>query len=342
MADVTGLLAGLRGETAARRRRSTRGAAQGSRQAGPADADAGTRDRRRLRTTEGAADVKAAVMGAGSWGTTFAQVLCDAGHAGDAVGPPGGAGRGDQRAPREPRLPAAASRCPTRCSATCDPAEALAGADLVVLAVPGPDAAARTWPRWAPLIPAGALLVSLMKGIELGTCDRMSEVIAEVLRRCRRDRVAVVSGPEPGPGDRRSASTPRPWSPAPTQARPSSCRRPATHRYFRPYTNPDVIGCELGGAVKNVIALAVGMAVGMGLGDNTRAMLITRGLAETARLGAALGADQHTFAGPGRDGRPGRDLQLAAVPQPDVRREPGPRPDAGRGRGEHQADRRRA
>jgi glycerol-3-phosphate dehydrogenase (NAD(P)+) len=67
--------------------------------------------------------------------------------------------------------------------------------------------------------------------------------------------------------------------------------------YFRPYTNPDVTGCELGGAVKNVIALAVGIAIGMGLGDNTRAMLITRGLAEIARLGAALGADQHTFAG---------------------------------------------
>jgi len=67
--------------------------------------------------------------------------------------------------------------------------------------------------------------------------------------------------------------------------------------YFRPYTNPDVIGCELGGAVKNVIAIAVGIAIGMGLGDNTRALLITRGLAEIARLGAALGADQYTFAG---------------------------------------------
>jgi glycerol-3-phosphate dehydrogenase (NAD(P)+) len=67
--------------------------------------------------------------------------------------------------------------------------------------------------------------------------------------------------------------------------------------YFRPYTNPDVVGCELAGAVKNPIALAVGIAVGMGLGDNTRAMLITRGLAEIARLGAALGAEQHTFAG---------------------------------------------
>jgi glycerol-3-phosphate dehydrogenase (NAD(P)+) len=67
--------------------------------------------------------------------------------------------------------------------------------------------------------------------------------------------------------------------------------------YFRPYTNVDVVGCELGGAVKNVIALAVGMAEGMGLGDNTRASIITRGLAETARLGEALGADPYTFAG---------------------------------------------
>src|SRR6202020_512572 len=66
--------------------------------------------------------------------------------------------------------------------------------------------------------------------------------------------------------------------------------------YFRPYTNPDVTGCELGGAVKNIIALAVGMAVGIGLGDNTKATLITRGLAETARVGAAMGADQHSFA----------------------------------------------
>jgi glycerol-3-phosphate dehydrogenase (NAD(P)+) len=67
--------------------------------------------------------------------------------------------------------------------------------------------------------------------------------------------------------------------------------------YFRPYTNPDVVGCEIGGAVKNVIALAVGIAAGMGLGNNTQAMLITRGLAEISRLGAALGAEQHTFAG---------------------------------------------
>ncbi len=90
--------------------------------------------------------------------------------------------------------------------------------------------------------------------------------------------------------------------------------------YFRPYTNPDVIGCELGGAVKNVIALAVGIAVGMGLGDNTQAMLITRGLAEISRLGAALGAEQHTFAGLAGLGDLVASLQLSAGAQPGVRR----------------------
>jgi glycerol-3-phosphate dehydrogenase (NAD(P)+) len=80
-------------------------------------------------------------------------------------------------------------------------------------------------------------------------------------------------------------------------ARATRVQRAITTRYLRPYTNDDVVGCELGGAVKNVIALAYGMTVAMGFGDNTRATLITRGLAETARLGAALGADPMTFAG---------------------------------------------
>ena len=233
-------------------------------------------------------------MGAGLWGTTFAQVLCDAGSPvtlwgrrqamADAV-----CGRHEN----PDYLPG--HLLPDDLHATCDPAEALAAAALVVFAVPA-QTLRQNLAEWAPLIPADALLVSLMKGIELGTCARMSQVIA---RRAARSR-ATASRSSPGPISRtRSprASTPPRWSPAPTPARAellqSACHAP----YFRPYTNPDVIGCELGGTVKNVIALAVGMAVGMGLGDNTRATLITRGLAETARLGAALGADQHTFAG---------------------------------------------
>jgi glycerol-3-phosphate dehydrogenase (NAD(P)+) len=134
-----------------------------------------------------------------------------------------------------------------------------------------------------------------MKGIELGTCQRMSEVIADVTG-ASPDRIAAVSGPNLAReiAVRQHAGTVVACADEPTARElQAACHTP----YFRPYTNLDVVGCELGGAVKNVIALAVGIAVGMGLGDNTRAMLITRGLAEIARLGAALGADQHTFAG---------------------------------------------
>jgi glycerol-3-phosphate dehydrogenase (NAD(P)+) len=148
---------------------------------------------------------------------------------------------------------------------------------------------------WNSLLPAAALLVSLMKGVELGTCTRMSEVIEEAAS-VPPERIAVVSGPNLAReiAQRQHAAT----VVACTDAAAAGQLQQACHTgYFRPYTNPDVIGCELGGAVKNVIALAVGIAVGMGLGDNTRAMLITRGLAEITRLGAALGADQHTFAG---------------------------------------------
>jgi glycerol-3-phosphate dehydrogenase (NAD(P)+) len=237
--------------------------------------------------------VKAAVMGAGSWGTTFAQVLCDAGT--PAV-----------LCARRPELAKAinASRenpdylpgikLTSALRATADPAEALDGADMVVLAVPA-QSLRQNLAGWVPLLPQGAVLVSLMKGIELGSCDRMSEVIGQVTG-APADRIAVVSGPNLAREIARHeyAATVVACTDAATAER---LQRACHASYFRPYTNPDVMGCELGGAVKNVIALAVGMAVGMGLGDNARASLITRGLAETARLGAALGADQHTFAG---------------------------------------------
>jgi len=178
--------------------------------------------------------------------------------------------------------------------ATTDGAEVLAGADLVAFAVPAQSLRANL-AIWSPLIPPGALLVSLMKGIELGTCLRMSEVIAEVAG-ADASRVAVVSGPNlAGEVVRRefTATVVACQSESGAVALQEACHTP----YFRPYTNTDVIGCELGGAVKNVIAIAVGIAVAMGLGDNTRATLITRGLAEIARMGSALGAQTQTFAG---------------------------------------------
>lgn len=233
------------------------------------------------------------MLGAGSWGTTFAQVLCDAGTPATLYcrRPELAKAINSTRENRD-YLPGIALTDAIR--ATAEPADALDGADLVILAVPA-QKLRQNLAAWAGLLPPGALLVSLMKGIERGSCMRMSEVIAEVAD-VPPERTAVVSGPNLAReiAQRQYSAT----VVACTDAEAAGQLQKACHTgYFRPYTNPDVIGCELGGAVKNVIALAVGIAVGMGLGDNTRAMLITRGLAEITRLGAALGADQHTFAG---------------------------------------------
>ena len=237
--------------------------------------------------------MKAAVMGAGSWGTTFAQVLCDAGTQTVVFSREPNVAKAISGTHENPDyLPGIA--LPTALEATTDPAEALDGADLVAFAVPAQSLRSNL-AGWAPLVPPGALLVSLMKGIELGTCLRMSEVIAEVAG-ADASRVAVVSGPNlAGEVVRRqvTATVVACSSEAGALALQGACHTP----YFRPYTNTDVIGCELGGAVKNVIAIAVGIAVALEQGDNTRATLITRGLAEIARLGSALGAQTQTFAG---------------------------------------------
>ena len=145
-----------------------------------------------------------------------------------------------------------------------------------------------------------------MKGIELGTLKRMSEVIAEVAG-CAPDRVAVVSGPNLAARDRRRAAR-RDRGRLRRRRTAAAVQQAIATRYFRPYTNDDVVGCELGGAVKNVIALACGMADGLGFGDNTRATLITRGLAETARLGVGAGRRPADLRRAGRPRRPGGDL----------------------------------
>jgi len=237
--------------------------------------------------------VTAAVMGGGSWGTIFAQVLCDAGT--EAVlwcRRPDVANMINSTGCNQEYLPDV--RLPASLRATTDPAEAVADADVVVLAVPS-QTLRQNLVRWVGLIPPDALMVSLMKGIELDTGMRMSQVIAEAAD-WPADQIAVISGPNLAReiAERQYAATVVACG---NQQAAEHLQKACHTGYFRPYTNPDVIGCELGGAVKNPIALAVGIAVGMGLGDNTRAMLITRGLAEIARLGAALGADQHTFAG---------------------------------------------
>ena len=232
-------------------------------------------------------------MGAGAWGTTFAQVLCDAGTSTVLYARRAAQAKAIDELHENPDYLPGIALTPVL-EATAETASALDGADIVAFAVPAQSLRANLL-EWKPLIPAGALLVSLIKGIELGTRQRMSEVVCEVLG-ADVARVAVVAGPNLAVEIARRQITGTVVACVAEEgalALQSACHTP----YFRPYTNADVTGCELGGAVKNIIAIVVGIAVAMGLGDNTRALLITRGLAEMARLGSALGAQAQTFAG---------------------------------------------
>jgi glycerol-3-phosphate dehydrogenase (NAD(P)+) len=178
--------------------------------------------------------------------------------------------------------------------ATHQAAAALEGAEHVALAIPSQTLRANL-ADWVALLPAEATLISLMKGIELGSAKRMSEVIAEVTG-VAPGQIAVVSGPNLAPEIAQEQPTATVIA-CIDHERAKRVQLACRTSYFRPYTNTDVVGCELGGAVKNVIALACGMVAGMGFGHNTLGSVITRGLAETARLGLALGADEGTFAG---------------------------------------------
>ena len=234
-----------------------------------------------------------AVFGAGSWGTAFSMVLADAGN--------------DVRlwARREELCAEINERhtnetylsdieLPPSITATHDPERAVEGADAVIFAVPS-QTFRENLVGWAPVLPAEVPLVSLMKGVELGSLKRMSEVIAEVTG-VGESRIAVVSGPNLS----REIALREPAASVVACADEAVAQKlqDLVHsKAFRPYTSVDVVGCELGGAYKNVVALAVGMAVGLGFGDNTTASVITRGLAETARLATKLGANPLTLMG---------------------------------------------
>jgi glycerol-3-phosphate dehydrogenase (NAD(P)+) len=236
---------------------------------------------------------RVAVLGSGSWGTTFAKVLADAGREVRLW-----ARRAEVAAAINDRhanpdyLPGI--ELPPQLTATTDATGALEGADAVVLAVPSQTLRTNLG-GWRELLPPGALLVSVAKGVELGTLARMSEVVIDVAG-VGRDQVAVLTGPNLA----REIAAEEPTATViacTDHDRAVALQHACTTGYFRAYTETDVVGCEVAGAGKNVIALACGMAAGMGFGDNTRASLITRGLAETTRLGVALGADPMTFAG---------------------------------------------
>lgn len=241
---------------------------------------------------EGAAVGKVTVMGAGSWGTAFALMSHDAGEdvmlwarreeVADEI---------NQRHTNDSYLPGI--QLPP-IMATSDPHQALDGAEVVVLAVPSVGLEDQL-SEWGSAVPAEAVLASLIKGVDVGTRRFGSELIAQTLD-TDPDRIVVVSGPNLAKecAQRLPAAT---VAASPSMEHAERIQRSAHAPYFRVYTNPDKVGVEVGGAVKNVIALAAGIAHGMGFGDNTMATVITRGLAEMQRLGVALGGQPLTFGG---------------------------------------------
>lgn len=236
---------------------------------------------------------KVTVMGAGSWGTTIAKVFADNHNDVQLWARRPELAQQIQVARENPSyLPGLL--LPRGIHATCDAAAALKDAEIVVLGVPSQTLRANL-AAWKDLIPQAATVVSLAKGVEQGTGLRMSEVIAEA-GQIPLERIAVLSGPNLA----REIALEQPAATVIAcidEQRAKEVQHAVAAPYFRPYTNTDVIGCEIAGACKNVIALACGMAHGKGLGENTLATVITRGLAEITRLGVALGADSRTFAG---------------------------------------------
>lgn len=235
---------------------------------------------------------RTAVMGAGSWGTAYALMCHDAGEdvvvwaRRDEVADEINTERTNRAYLPDATLPPV--------HATSDPEEALAGAEVVVLAVPSIGIGDQLQ-SWGHAVPAQASLASLVKGVDVATRRFGSEVITEALD-ADPDRIVVVSGPNLARecAQRLPAAT---VAASPSDHHAQRVQRAAHAPYFRVYTNPDKVGVEVGGAVKNVVALAAGIAHGMGFGDNTMATVITRGLAEMQRLGVALGGRALTFSG---------------------------------------------
>ncbi|WP_192043445.1 NAD(P)H-dependent glycerol-3-phosphate dehydrogenase [Paenibacillus lycopersici] len=236
---------------------------------------------------------KAAVLVAGSWGTALAAVLADNGFdvalwsRNEAQVDEINTHRSNSRYLKEAVLPAGIA-------ATTDMKQAVTGAELVLFVAP--SAAMRDVAKQAaPFLDAAAIVVHATKGFESGTYKRMTTVLAEELS-LPSDRLVVLSGPSHAEEVVRKL---------PTTVVVASTSKDAAERaqdafitnYFRVYTNTDVVGVEVAGAIKNIIALGAGLSDGLGFGDNAKAALLTRGLAEISRLGNAMGANPLTFAG---------------------------------------------
>ena len=234
---------------------------------------------------------KVSVVGAGSWGTALAMLLCNNGH--DTMLWSHREEQAEElRTARENKAKLPGVKIPEEIHVTSDLSEALIDKDVIVMAVPS-VAVRTTAKKMSSHIRYGQVIVNVAKGIEEGSLMTLTDMIEEEIPNCQ---ACVLSGPSHAEEVSRGLPT----------TCVVSARKKETAEYlqglfmspvFRVYTTPDMLGVELGGALKNVIALAAGMADGLGYGDNTKAALITRGIAEIARLGIKMGGIPETFYG---------------------------------------------
>ncbi len=237
--------------------------------------------------------MRISVLGTGQWGTALAQILCDAGNEVLIWGRNAAVvDEINSRHTNNNSLPGIA--LPQNLKATADISVAMQHAQMVVLAVPA-QSLRENLQHWRSLFKKDIPIVSSLKGVEVSTQLRMTEVIQQVLE-ISEEKLAIITGPNLArevvlrqPAGAVAASV--------SQELAELVAKAFNTSYFRVYTSNDVIGCELAGAAKNVIALAVGMAIGMGYGENTQSLVITRGLNEVTRLGIARGAMPLTFVG---------------------------------------------
>lgn len=234
---------------------------------------------------------KVGVIGSGSWGTALARVLSKNGHEVTLW-----SRREEEsrmlREERENKSKLPGVKLPDDILCTTDLEQTVEEKDILVLATASPSIRSMA-KKMAPYVAAGQLIVDVSKGIEESTLMILTDVIAQEIPQCR---AAVLSGPSHAEEVGRDIPT--------TVVAGAKDRETAEYiqnlfmnKVFRVYTSPDMLGIELGGALKNVIALAAGAADGLGCGDNTKAALITRGIAEMSRLGVAMGGHIETFNG---------------------------------------------
>lgn len=233
----------------------------------------------------------AGVLGAGSWGTALSVLLCDNGHQVTMWSIDENEVKMlNEKREHETKLPGV--KLPDQLIVTGDLEDTVKGKDFLVLAVPSPFTRS-TAAKMSPCVADGQIIVDVAKGIEESTLMTLSQQIRQEIPQAD---VAVLSGPSHAEEVGRRLPT--------TCVIGATTRKTAEYlqsmfisKVFRVYTSPDILGIELGGSLKNVIALAAGIADGLGYGDNTKAALITRGIAEIARLGVKMGGKIESFTG---------------------------------------------